>query len=75
MEYRLIDLAAKNDDQFEVRRAETLCVPSAADTTVYKTMEAVLSSDGRTVTSLREADNGLQRVEIWDSGRGSICRV
>lgn len=72
---RLIDLEAKDENHFEVRRADTLCLSNAKGNTRYRTMQPKLSSDGRTVTCLKEADNGLQLVEVWDMGKSSICRV
>ena len=52
-----------------------LCVKSARQATTYDTFDTMLSADGRTVTSLKVENNGLQMVEVWDSGKGSICRV
>lgn len=73
--FRLMDLTAKDYNQFEVRRADTLCVKSKPEASQFETYDAKLSTDGLTVTSLKVADNGLQMLEVWDSGKGSICRV
>lgn len=68
-------MSAKDENQFEVRRADTLSLKSPKHTHRYQTVDTKLSVDGRTVTSLKEADNGLQMVEVWDSGKSCICRV
>jgi len=34
-----------------------------------------LSSDGRTVTSRRLRADNIEMLEVWDSGKGTICRV
>ena len=39
------------------------------------TYEVKLSEDGRTVTSLRLTDANTQVIEVWDSGKSSICRI
>ena len=58
-----------------MRRADSLCTKSKRESTLFETYDAKLSSDGLTVTCLKVADNGLQMIEVWDSGKGSICRV
>ena len=60
-------------NDIEVRRADILArqLPGLK----FNTYEAKLSACGRTVTSLKSADNGLQMIEVWDTGKGSICRV
>ena len=78
---RLIDLKAKNsEDQFEVRRTDALCQTSSASggndrKGAMSTYDAKLSQDGRTVTSLRLTENNTQVLEVWDTGKSSICRV
>ena len=61
-----------------MRRADVINASSAArqSSSRFETVEARLSSDGRTVTSLK-ADNmdNSQLVEVWDSGKSSLCQV
>jgi len=34
-----------------------------------------LSADGRTVTAMKASDSNIQVIEVWDSGKGTICRI
>ncbi len=40
-----------------------------------KTYEVKFSDDGRTITSLRLTEGNSQVIEVWDSGKSSICRI
>ena len=73
---RLFDLRAKDSNHFEVRRAETITTQSAQQAlSKYETYGTKLSEDGMTVTSHKVNGLGLEMLEVWDSGKGSICRV
>ena len=72
-------MTCKDENQFEVRRADVINASSAArqSSSRFETVEARLSSDGRTVTSLKASNNmdNSQLVEVWDSGKSSLCQV
>ena len=71
---RLVDLAAKDTSQFEVRRNDALSAsPNRQNRS--ETYSAKLSTDGRTVTSMRLTEDNIQLIEVWDTGKGTICRV
>ena len=58
-----------------MRRADTLCVQSARQPHPFVTYETKLSADGRTVTAMKASDSNVQIMEVWDSGKGTICRI
>lgn len=66
-------MAAKNGNHFEVRRAASLS--SSLLPFKQRTLRTQLSSDGRTVTSLKVGERGVQTLEVWDTGKGQVCRV
>ena len=58
-----------------MRRADTLSLQSARQFNAFETFETKLSADGRTVTSMKASDDNMQVLEVWDSGKGTICRI
>lgn len=74
--FRLIDLNAKDGNQKEVRRCDTLSLQSARHKSDrFETYETKLSADGRTVTSMKASDANVQVLEVWDSGKGTVGRI
>ena len=82
---RLHDLKTKKDLQGEgqvIRRVEALSFSTRSarhKKQSFTRLESKLSADGRTVTVLKASKGGdkasCQIVEVWDTGKGSICRV
>ena len=41
----------------------------------FETYDTKLSADGRTVISKKSDDRTQNMLEVWDAGKGTICRV
>lgn len=68
-------MATQRASHFEVSRTDTLSRTSAQHNITMDTYRYQLSSDGRTVASLRLSSDNLHLIEVWDSGKSVICRV